>query len=75
MSNIEDGVNKEFLFVLDQIQELRLKTKSGEPLKYWVTYFVGGDHPSGESEISILENLEQRGAIKIINKGGTGEYE
>jgi len=76
--NPEEKINKEFWYVLKKIKTESLRTKSDQPIDYWVyPSFVDltGEIPSAKNQIKILEKLEESGAIKILNPGGTGEYE
>ncbi len=77
ISDVEDRVNTEFVWVLDKIRENQLKTVNGTSVKYWTSdrAFIGGNVPLPSDEIRILEKLEADGAIRILNPGGTGEYE
>jgi hypothetical protein len=72
----EEEINKERWYVLKKIEKERLRSKENKPIQYWV-YFsvVGGDGPTAKNEVKTLEKLEELGAIKILNPGGTGEYE
>ena len=68
-------IDKEYWEVLQKIKEEFLRTKKGNPVDYWIyPNFVGGGYSSG-NEIKLLEKLEELGVIKILNPGGTGEYE
>jgi len=72
----EEKINKERWYVLGKIKERSLRIKADEPIKYWVNFsFADGDNPSGKDEAATLEKLEELGVIKILNPGGTGEYE
>lgn len=74
----EEKVNKELWYVIRKIKTNFLRTKSGSPVDYWVYFNIAdltGDSPSTGDEIKILEKLEELGVIKILNPGGTGEYE
>lgn len=76
--NIGEKVNKQFLFVMDKIYELSLKTSNNKPIDYWVNFlFINADgvYPTPQEEIKILEKFEEMGLIKITNPGGTGEWE
>lgn len=69
--NAEEKVDKEFLHVLDKIKEIKLRTKEGEPLLYQIySNGIGGEGPIPDNERLILENLEHKGAIKIIKQYG-----
>lgn len=73
---LEEEINQERWYVLQKIRKEDLRTKTGEPIKYWVNFnFVGGYGPTGKDEKKTLEKLEELGVIKILNPGGTGEYE
>jgi len=73
----EQKIKKEFWYVLCNIKEEILRTKQNEPIQYIVYPDIigAGDDPSSGDEIKILEKIEELGAIKILNPGGTGEYE
>lgn len=76
MSNQEEKVNKEFLYVLDRIKELSLKTPANKPIDYWIEFlFAVPGVPMGKDQSMILEKLEEMEVLKIINPGGYGEYE
>jgi len=71
----KEKVDKEYWELLKKIKEEFLRTKIGESVRYWVyPGFVGGGY-SATNEIKILEKLEELKTIKILNPGGTGEYE
>jgi len=73
----EEIIKKERWYVLQKIKEESLRTKAESAINYLVNYdiiFVGGDAPSSDDEIKTLEKLEELGAIKILNPGGTGDY-
>ena len=75
---MKEKINKEFWYVLKKIKMEFLRTKSGQPIDYWINPgFVDltGEIPSAKNQIKILEKLEESEAIKILNPGGTGEYE
>ena len=70
----EEKVNKELWYVLQQLKEESLRTKSGASLEYWVNFnFVGGEGPTATNEEKALVKLEELGAIQIINSAW--EYE
>ena len=72
----EEKIEQERWYVLKKIKEESLRTKVGSPIKYWVRFgFHGGERPTTANEIKTLEKLEEMGVIKILNPGGTGEYE
>ena len=72
----EEKINQERWCALQKIKKEYLRTKTGEPIEYWVNFnFVGGRGPTGKDEVKTLEKLEELRAIKILNPGGTGEYE
>jgi len=74
----EEIIDKERWYVLRKIREEFLRTKAGSNIDYCVCpdiILVGSDAPSPGDEITTLEKLEELGAIKILNPGGTGEYE
>jgi len=74
----EEIINKERWYVLQKIRKESLRTKEGLPINYWVytdVVICSGDVPSPGNEIKTLEKLEELGVIKILNPGGTGEYE
>jgi len=74
--NPEGKINQERWYVLQKIQEEFLRTKTEEPINYWV-YFssVGENRPTLGDEAKTLEKLEELGVIEIQNPGGTLEYE
>lgn len=74
----EEKFNKDVWYVLRQIKERSLYTKKDNPILYWVDFGffdATGSSPSTADEAAILEKLEEWGAIKIQNRGGTWEYE
>jgi len=76
--NIGQKHNRRLLTIMDQIYDLSLLTKKNESIRYWVEYnpmVIDSNYQKPEVEIGILEKLEEMGLIKIINPGGTGEYE
>lgn len=71
----EEKVKKEHWYVLQRLKEESYRVVSGDPLQYWVTFgFWGSGVPSSENEIKALEKLEEMGAIRIINPGGSWDY-
>lgn|GEM_PF-1840153 len=76
--NIGQKHNRRLLTAMDKIYDLSLLTKKNDPIRYWVEYnpmVIDSNYQKPEVEIGILEKLEEMGLIKIINPGGTGEYE
>ncbi|MEK7519713.1 MAG: hypothetical protein AAB581_00500 [Patescibacteria group bacterium] len=74
----EEKFNQNVWYVLRQIKERSLYTKKGNPILYWVDFGffdTTGSSPSATDKAAILEKLEEWGAIKIQNRGGTWEYE
>ena len=72
--NPEEKINRELWYVLQQLKEEYLRTKSGQTLEHWVNFnFIGGEGPSAKNEEKALEKLEELGAVNIISSGW--EYE
>lgn len=77
--NIPEGkVNRDLLYVMRKIKEGSLREKAEAPIQYWVypnIVSIGGDIPTSGNQIKALEKLEELRTIRILNPGGTGEYE
>ncbi|KKU95517.1 MAG: hypothetical protein UY29_C0025G0011 [Parcubacteria group bacterium GW2011_GWC2_48_17] len=72
----EEKFNRDVWYVLRQIKERSLYTTKGNSISYWVDFSffdLTGGSPSAANEAAILEKLEEWGAIKIQNRGGTWE--
>lgn len=71
MDKRETKVYKEYLYLMENIKELALKTPLGQPLTYKVnTNFVADGVPMAEDERLMLQKLEEKGAINIIKSYG-----
>ncbi len=74
--NPEEKIDRELWYVLKQVKEEALRTRSGNPVEYWVNFdIIGGNIPIPENEVKALEKLEEFGVIEILNPGGTWDYE
>lgn len=74
---VEEKVNKEFWYVLQEIKESSLKTKAGSLVEYLINYkfvVVSTGYPFPKDEEKILEKLEEIGAIKIVSSREIYEY-
>jgi len=72
----EEKFNKDVWHVLERIKKGSLYAKEGQPTSYSVNPNLAAiGYPSATDEIAILGKLEEWGAIKIKNQGGTWEYE
>lgn len=69
----KEKFNKDVWYVLTQIKERSLYTKTGNPISYRVDLdsIIAGA-PLASDEEALLEKLEELGAIKIWGGGGIG---
>ena len=73
--SIENKVKKEQWEVLQKLKEESYRIVTGNPIKHWVSSgFFGAGVLTADNEIKALEKLEELGAIKILNPGGTSDY-
>jgi len=71
----EERINRELWYVLGQLKEGVLRTKSGYPIEHWVDFAaVISGAPTPKNEVMALEKLEELGVIKILNPGGDWDY-
>lgn len=62
--------------VLQKIKERSMYRIKGKPVEYWIQGDLLNDSPIPYlDEKAILEKIEEMGAVRILNPGGTGEYE
>lgn len=69
----EQKFNNNVWSVLQKVREKSLYTKKGDLLEFWVE-FGFYTKSSGQEIQGILEKLEEWGAIKIHDKGGSWEH-
>ena len=73
--NLENKVKKEQWEVLQKLKEESYRVVSDNPIEHWVTVgFFGAGVLTADNEIKALEKLEELGAIRILNPGGTMDY-
>lgn len=71
MEERERKVYREYVYLMENIKELELKTPSGQPLTYRVnTNLIAKGVPMAEDERLMLQKLEEHGAINIIKSYG-----
>ncbi len=76
MENRENKIYKEYIWIMDNIKDIELRTPKGQYLLYKINKnsFSEGI-PAPNNERLILQKLEEEGAIKIINSYGNDSYQ